>query len=418
MRTIRQVRQKRNGLEVARPHRADQVPTVDARLAAIQALIPIGLAAVAEELEAEVTRLAGPRYARDDGRPDRVRWGQQRGSVYLADQKLPIAVPRVRDRRRQREVPLASYAMLQQPRALDEGLFRRVLGGIACGDYAACAEAVPAALGLSRSTVSRRFVRASARHLAALQERCLDGEQWVALFVDGKRFAADELVIAIGVTGRGEKRVLGFVQTATENRKTCAAFLRSLEERGFAPADGLLVILDGAKGLRAAVGDVWGARAQVQRCQWHKRENVVSYLPERAKVEWRRKLQRGYAQPTYDAAKAALQRCHRELRLLNASAAASLLEGLEETLTLHRLGIPEALQVSLRTTNVLESIMAQVEHRTAKVDHWRTSDQKQRWCAAALLQIEPRLRKVKGYRHLKQLQTALRPARTTTRDAA
>lgn len=394
------------------------MPALDARLAAIQALIPLGLAAVEAELAAEVTQLAGPRYARQDGRPHHVRWGQQAGSVYLADQKLALRVPRVRDQQRGTEVPLARYAALQVPRALDEGLFRRVLGGIANREYAACAEAVPAAFGLSRSTVSRRFIRASARHLATLQERRLDDERWVALFVDGKRFADDALVIAIGVTATGAKRVLGFVQTATENRTSCAAFLRSLVERGFRPAEGLLVVLDGAKGLRAAVEDVWGARAQVQRCQWHKRENVVSYLPERAKVEWRRTLQRAYAEPTYERAKAALLRGHRELRLLNASAAASLLEGLEETLTLHRLGLAEELGPSFRTTNVLESIMAQVEHRTAKVDHWRTSDQKQRWGAAALLQIEPRLRKVKGYRHLPKLIAALSAGRKTTRDAA
>lgn len=419
MRTIRRIRRKENGPRLGKPRSpGPEIPALDARLAAIQALIPLGLAAVEAELAAEVTRLAGPRYVRQDGRPHPVRWGHQAGSVYLADQKLAIAVPRVRNRQQGTEVPLASYAALQAPRALDEGLFRRVLGGIATGEYAACAEAVPAAFGLSRSTVSRRFIRASARHLAELQERRLDGERWVALFVDGKRFAEDALVIAIGVTATGVKRVLGFVQTATENRKSCAAFLRSLVERGFSPADGLLVILDGAKGLRAAVEDVWGARAQVQRCQWHKRENVVSYLPERSKIEWRRRLQRAYAEPTYERAQAVLLRAQRELRLLNASAAASLLEGLEETLTLHRLGLAEELGASFRTTNVLESIMAQVEHRTAKVDHWRTSDQKQRWGAAALLQIEPRLRKVKGYRHLPKLVAALSAGRKTTRDAA
>ncbi len=167
MRTIRQVHAKGNRQRLGRAGDA-AVPAVNARLAAIQALIPLGLAAVAEELDAEVTRLAGPRYAREDAVGDRVRWGRQRGSVYLADQKLPVAVPRVRDRRRGSEVALESFAALQTPRALDEGLFRRVLGGLACGEYAACAEAVPAAFGL---TVSRRFVRASARHLAALQER-------------------------------------------------------------------------------------------------------------------------------------------------------------------------------------------------------------------------------------------------------
>ncbi len=144
----------------------------------------------------------------------------------------------------------------------------------------------------------------------------------------------------------------------------------------------------------------------------------MSYLPKGIQVEWRRKLQRAYGEPTYDRAKAALQRCHRELRLLNASAAASLVEGLEETLTLHRLGLAAALGASFRTTNVVESIMAQVEQRTGKVDHGRTSDQKQRWCAAALRQLEPRLRKVKGHRHLPQLVTALHTPKAATRDAA
>jgi transposase-like protein len=348
MRTVQRIRKKGNATRLVREAAPAELTGLAARVAAIQALIPLGLAAVAEALEAEVEHLAGPRYGRADGRPERVRWGKQAGSVYLADQKLPVQVPRVRDRRRGIEVPLGSYAALQQPRGLDEGLFRRVLGGLACGEYAACAEAVPAAFGLSRSTVSRRFVRASARHLAAVQERRLDGQQWAVLFLDGKGFAEDELVIAVGVTAPGEKQILGFVQTATENRRACAAFLRSLVERGFVPTEGLLVVLDGAKGLHAAVREVWGARAPVQRCQWHKRENVVSYLPERLKAEWRRKLQRAYAEPTYERARAALQRCHRELRLLNASAAASLLEGLEETLTLHRLGVPEALRVSLR----------------------------------------------------------------------
>ena len=416
MRTIRQVRRKGNTLQLGRAETAT-LPVVNGRLEAIRALIPLGLAAVAEVLEAEVTALAGPRYARQDGHPAQVRWGHQPGSVYLADQKLPIAVPRVRDRSRGVELPLTSYAALQTPRALDEGLFRRVLGGLACREYAACAEAVPAAFGLSRSTVSRRFIRASARHLAALQERRLDGEEWIALFLDGKRFAEDALVIAIGVTRTGTKVPLGFVQTATENRATCAAFLRRLIERGFAPAEGLLVVLDGAKGLRAAVEEVWGARAQVQRCQWHKRENVVGHLPERAKVAWRRRLQQAYGQPTYAAANAALQRCHRELRLLNVDAAASLLEGLEDTLTLHRLGVHATLGVSFRTTNVAESIMAQVGQRVAKVDHWRTSDQKHRWCAAALLELEPRLRKVKGFRHLEILVTALRSSPTISRAA-
>lgn len=422
MRTIGRFQRKgKRTVLVPVPAEPAEVPTVDARVALIQALIPLGLAAVAEALEREVTTLAGARYARTGGQPALVRWGQQAGSVYLADQKVPVAVPRVRDQARQAEVPLATYQQLQTPRAVDEGLFRRVLGGLACREYAACAEAVPAAFGLARSTVSRRFVRASARRLQALLERPLTlgaGEQWIALFVDGKSFAADALVIALGVTTTGRKQVLGFVQTATENERVCAAFLRQLVERGFTASEGLLVVLDGAKGLRAAVRTVFGTTAQVQRCQWHKRENVVRYLPKHQQAEWRRKLQAAYERPTYEAAKLALSRLHRELRLLNASAAASLLEGLEETLTLHRLGLVRELGASFKTTNALESVMAQVQRRTGRVTHWRTSDQKQRWCAAALLALEPRLRKVKGYRHLPTLATVLRRERTSSRDAA
>jgi transposase-like protein len=396
----------------------DEPDGVSARVAAIQALIPLGLAAVAEALNDEVVALAGARHARAARRAGVVRWGHQPGSVYLADQKLPVEVPRVRDRHRQVEIPLRTYQQLQEPRAVDEGLFRRVLGGLACRDYAACAEAVPAAFGLSRSTVSRRFVRARARRLRALQERSLAGEPWVALFLDGKTFAADALVIALGVTRRGEKRLLGLVQTATENQRVCAAFLRELVERGFAAADGLLVILDGAKGLRAAVADVFGDRAQVQRCQWHKRENVVRHLPRSQQATWRRKLQAAYEQLTYAQAKRALQRLEAELQRVNVSAAKSLTEGLEETLTLHRLGLFRELGASFKTTNVLESVMAQVEQRTGKVDHWRTSEQKQRWCAAALLAIEARFRKVKGYRHLPRLVEALRGATRQQQDAA
>jgi putative transposase len=388
-------------------------------LAMIQALIPLGLQAVEEALQAEVTALAGRRYARQDGRAGVVRWGTQAGSIYLADQKLPLSVPRVRDQRQGRELALPTYHALQTPRRQDAGLFRRVLGGLSCREYQAAAEAVPEAFGLARSSVSRRFIRASARALRHLQERPLDDAEWLVLVLDGKTFAEDQLVLALGVTTTGEKRLLGLVQTATENQRVCASFLRELVERGFSPIGELLVVLDGAKGLRAAVREVFGGRAAVQRCQWHKRENVVRYLPKGEQPTWRRKLQAAYAKPTYPTAKAALLRLHAELSRVNASAAASLAEGLEETLTLHRLGVFPQLGGSLKTTNLIESVMARVEARTAKVDRWRTSDQKQRWCAAALLAVEAQFRRVKGYQDFPLLAHALATSITqSTRDAA
>ena len=383
------------------------------------ALIPLGLRAVEDALSQEVTALAGARYARADGHPDVVRWGRQAGSIFLADQKVPVRVPRVRDQARRRDLPLATYQQFQTPRALDVGLFRRVLGGLSCREYDRAAEAVPEAFGLATTSVSRRFMRASARELQQLQERRLDDARWLALLVDGKTFAADAMIIALGVTTTGEKRVLGLLQTATENRRTCASFLRTLVERGPSAERGLLVVLDGAKGLRAAVEDVFGDTVSVQRCQWHKRENVVSYLPKTEQPAWRRKLQAAYAHPTYADAKRALGRLERELAVRNESAAASLAEGLEETLTLHRLGVFPDVGTSFKTTNLLESVMARVEEKTARVDHWRTSDQKHRWCAAALLAVERQFRRVKGCDKLLLLEHALQAKiKTTIRDAA
>lgn len=376
-------------------------------LSLIQALIPLGLRAVEEALQHEVTQLAGARYAREDGTAGLARWGTQRGSIYLADQKLPITVPRVRDLRANVERPLETYAALQTPRAQDVGVFRKVLAGVSMRDYRGAAEAVPAAFGIAKSSVSRRFIRASAQALQQLHTRRHDDREWLVLLLDGKAFADDGIVIALGVTTTGEKRILGLVQTATENKRVCASFLRDLVERGFTAPRGLLVVLDGAKGLRAAVRDVFGEDVAVQRCQWHKRQNVLSYLTKPQQLVWRRKLVAAYAHAGHADAKRALQRLVTELEAINSAAARSLEEGLDETLTLHRLQVPEALRKSLNTTTLIESVMACLERHTRRVTHWRTSDQKQRWVAATLLKVELQFRRVRGIKQLPLLQKAL-----------
>jgi transposase-like protein len=212
------------------------------------------------------------------------------------------------------------------------------------------------------------------------------------------------------------------VETGTENESVLTPFLRELGERGLNRSQGLLFIIDGGKGLRAAVRQAFDSSALVQRCQWHKRENVVRHLPKGEQATWRRRLQRAYQRPTYAEAQAALHRLQKELENRNQSAARSLAEGLEETLTLHRLGLFAVLGLSFKTTNCLESINALVEERCAKVDRWTNSNQRQRWLASALLDIEPRLRKVKGYRHLPKLREALQRAlqleKATTRNVA
>ena len=307
-RKVRQMRRKGNHIGLV-PVPSMAAPDLDTRIALIQALIPVALEKVHVELQADVERLAGERYVREGRRLGHVRWTAQRGSIYLADQKIPLAVPRVRDRLRHQEVPLPTYERLQAPRTLDAGLLHKVLGGLSTREYERCAEAVPEAFGVSASTVSRRFKRASARKLL---ERRLDRYDVVALLLDGKTFAEDEMVAAVGITITGEKVLLGFVQTATENRKVCAAFLRELVDRGLRTDLGLLVVTDGAKGLHAAVREVFGTAARLQRCQWHKRENVLAYLPERHRPTLRRKLQAAYEQPTYEAAKRALGKVRAE----------------------------------------------------------------------------------------------------------
>ncbi len=377
---------------------------LDAKVEAIRGLIPLGLMHVQELLDREVLELAGPRRSREDGAPG-TRYGSNPGSVRLAGQRVPIRVPRVRSERS--EIPLRSYQALHGSGALDDHLLRRVLYGISCRNYETAAESIPGALGLSSSSVSRAFVEASAAKLREFQERELSKDRYVALFLDGKTFADATLVIALGVTSRGEKRFLGFVETDTENEKVLTPFLRSLLERGLDVSEGLLVILDGAKGLRAAVNQAFKRRAVIQRCMWHKRENVISYLPKSEQAAWRRRLQRAYDRPTYLEAKAELTKLLRELEQRNQSAAASLAEGMEETLTLHRLGVYPLLGLSFKTTNCLESANAVIEERCSKVDAWKNSSQRHRWLAAALLDIEPRWRRVRGCQHLPKLAAAV-----------
>jgi transposase-like protein len=327
--------------------------------------------------------------------------------VRLGGQRVPIRVPRIRSLSGS-EIPLRSYEALSGENAVNDLLLKRVLYGISCRNYEAAAESIPGAIGLSSSTVSRGFIEGSAAQLRELQERDLSGEDVVTLFLDGKTFADATMVIALGITMSGDKRFLGFVETDTENEKVLTPFLRSLIERGLDTSQGLLVILDGGKGLRSAVKKVLRSRALVQRCQWHKRENVVSYLSRSEQVQWRQRLQRAYNRPEYKEALGALEKLHAELEERNQSAAGSLAEGLEETLTLHRLGVYGVLGRSLKTTNCLESVNALVEERCAKVDHWKNSSQRHRWLGTALVDIEPRLRRVVGYRHLSKLREALK----------
>jgi putative transposase len=379
---------------------------LDAKVELIRSLVPLGLMYIEEMLDAEVRDLAGEWYRRKEREMSGRRHGSNPGSVRMAGQRVALRVPRVRGE--QGEVPLQAYGRLRGTGEVDEMMLKRVLYGISCRNYEAAAEAIPGAIGLSPSTVSRRFIQASAAKLKELRERDLSRDDVVAVFLDGKTFAGATLVLALGITLSGEKRILGFVETGTENEKVLTPFLRSLMERGLDLSQGMLVIIDGSKGLGAAVKGAFQQLALVQRCQWHKRENVVAYLPKGEQRIWRQRLQTAYDRPTYQEAQAALRRLQEELEARNQSAARSLSEGMEETLTLHRLGVYGVLGCSFKTTNCLESVNALVEERCGKVDAWKNSNQRQRWLATALLDIEPGLNRVRGYRHLPLLREALK----------
>ena len=259
---------------------------LDAKVELIRALVPLGLLHVQELLDQEVTVLAGARYARKDESVEGRRHGSNPGTVGLAGQRVPIRVPRLRHIAGS-EIPLRSYEAMRGDRDVDDLLLRRVLYGISCRNYEAAAAVIPGAIGLSSSTVSRGFIQASAAQLRAFQERDLSGEDVVAVFLDGKTFADATMVIALGITMAGEKRFLGFVETDTENATVLTPFLRSLVERGLDLSQGVLVILDGGKGLRTAVRKAFRNRALVHRCQWHKRENVVNHLAKHEQAAWR-----------------------------------------------------------------------------------------------------------------------------------
>ena len=370
----------------------------------IQALIPLGLLAVNEMLQQEVEKLAGKRYSRDK---ENRRWGKQGGSVYLREQKIPMKIPKVRNKNSNQEVKLTSYEQLQKPYRKDYQTFFKLLNGLSMHKYKESAELSPEVFGISASNLSKRFKEKAQSYLEILQTRKLTEYDFVAIYIDGKRFAKEGITVAIGITVSGQKIVLGIEQMSSENHLAVGQFLDKLKERGFNYQSGILFIIDGAKGIRKGIEDKFPEKKLLQRCQWHKKNNIVSYLNKEQQKIYKAKLTNAYSNTGYKEAKEALKKIKEELKMINPSAANSLEEGMEETLTIHKLGLYVELGRSFTTTNCIESVMAQIEQYTARVDRWRNGAQIQRWVGASLLEIEPRLSKVKGFNYLKDLKVAI-----------
>jgi len=366
-----------------------------------------GLQILRSILEEEVRRRVGPPYRPDPAAGAR-RWGRQAGYVVFGGQKIAIARPRVRTRGGE-EVELENYRRRQQGGRMQRAVRERLVCGLSTRKYRRAVETVLEGYGIERSSVSRHFVRATAQQRQELCERRLEERRLVALLIDGIEFAGQTLIVARGVDENGVKHVLGLWQGATENATVSKALREDLVARGLSLERRYLVGIDGSKALRAAVQRVLGTQAEVQRCQLHKRRNVKEPLPEHGRAEYDRRLRNAYAMTSYTEAKTALERIWRQLGEVNPSAARRLEEGMEETLTLHRLGVSPLLRRSLSTTNLIESCLSTVRHVARNVKRWQGGNHIARWTAAGLLEAEKKFRRVKGYRGLEELNRRLNP---------
>lgn len=325
------------------------------------------------------------------------RWGHQNGSVVVGGQRVPIRLTRLRTREGQ-EVPLLSYQAFRRNDGRSKAIYDRLLAGVSCRDYAHTVETLADGYGISRSVASREMIQATAKDLKALMERDLAGLDLCVLLIDGVRLAERVMIVAEGVDSTGKKHIVGFREGSTENSRVCVDLLHDLVRRHLATDRAMLMVIDGSPALRSALERFFGNNAFVQRCQQHKRENLKQYLPQERHAEIDRKLRAAYSMNSYEDAHRALRTLVSELERINTSAAHSLEEGLQETLTLHLLELPQALRKSLSTTNLIESAFSYSRRVMRNVKRWRNSEQAQRWTATALLTSEKRFRKIKGYR--------------------
>ena len=373
--------------------------------------VQVGLAVMAEMMEAEVTARVGPKHARVADRTAR-RHASTSTSVVLGGRKVPVQRPRARTLDGE-EVQLQSYAAFAAEDQLDSLVFERMLAGLATRRHRAANEPVghaveQAARSTSKSAVSRRFVRATARELDELMSRDLAELDTVALMIDGIHFAEHCCVVALAISADGTKTPVGLWLGDTENKRVATDLLADLVARGLSADDGLLVVIDGAKALRAAVDSVFGDRAVVQRCTLHKRRNVCDYLPKEQRTWMDRKLAAAFNDPDPVTGKQAAEALARQLEAKHPDAAASLREGLDEMFTVRRLGVSDRLARSLGCTNAAESMISVARDTTRRVKRWRDGTMVKRWVAAGLLNAERNFRRIKGCTDMPVLVAALR----------
>jgi len=365
-----------------------------------------GLKIIHHFLEEEIQQRCGAH-----GEQVAYRHGTQPGYVVYAGRKVVIPKPRLRAKGGG-ELRLQSYQAFQQNGRMQRAVARKLTHQVSTRNYAGAIDDCLAGYGIDKSSVSRQWQAATTAELQKLVQRPVPADL-VALLIDGQYFRKECLIVALGVDKEGQKHVLGLWHGATENSTLVRELLADLRERGLNTEAAILVVLDGAKALYKGVREVFGERALIQRCRVHKLRNVLDHLPleKRAQAVWR--LRGAWAKTTPEAALKELRGCVKWLDTISPNAARSLEEGLEETLTITRLGLPEPLVRTFSSTNLIESCFARTEAWTRRVKRWRNGKRVLRWGAAALLFAEKGFRRVRGHDHLHQLVATLNQNEST-----
>jgi len=393
--------------------------------------VGVGLGVLAELLEEEVCEVVGPKGKHDPERTA-VRHGHEAGEVTLGGRRVAVERPRVRTADGRQEVRLSTYEYFADRDPLQRSVMERMLAGVSTRRYRRTQEPVGQeverqARSTSRSSVSRTFVERTRVSLQELMSRRLDDVRLAAMLIDGIELGERTNVVCLGITTEGVKIPLGLWEGSTENAAVATALLSDLVERGLDPEQGILFVIDGAKALRKAIRSVFG-EAPVQRCLRHKERNVLDHLPERERPAVKLRLRRAWAADDHARALDQLKALASELKRTYPGAASSLREGMEETLTLTRLGVSGNLKRTLESTNPCESMIEIVRRTQRNVKRWSSGEMALRWTAAGMLEAERQFRKIIGYRDLATLVIAIErehelrrhsdAARTSTKDAA
>jgi putative transposase len=382
----------------------------DMREGLLALAVGAGLQVMAAIMEQDVAAVCGPR-GRHDPQRTATRHGHERGSVTLGGRRVAVTRPRMRATDGSGELPVPAYELFSGTEVLGRMAMERMLAGLSTRHYPAGLEPVgarteQAAAATSRSAVSRRFVAATETALAQLLGADLRRLDLVAFMVDGVHFGEHTCVVALGIDIDGVKHPLALVEGSTENATLVTDLIVGLRERGLDVTRPILAVLDGSKALRRAVVDVFD-HPVLARCQLHKIRNVRDRLPEKLRSVVTARMRRAYRAESALAAEAELTGLAAELDRTHPGAAASLREGLDETLTVLRLGVPPTLARTLRSTNAIESMISICRDRSANVKRWRDGQMALRWCAAGMVEAGKQFRRVNGHLHLRTLRAAL-----------